>query len=67
MYWFSIKLQNVIKNRIHFNAFGGGGGVYQGWGVSYTRMYFLFTGRWALAGGGGGAYKRWFTVFRPCE
>lgn len=28
MYWFSIKLQNVIKNRIHFNAFGGGGGAY---------------------------------------
>ena len=64
MYWLSIKLQNVIKNRIHFNALvggGGGGGV----GVSYTRMYLLFTGRWALAGGG--AYKLWFTVFRPCE
>ena len=40
--WFSIKLQNVIINWIHFTTCGGGplvsGGCYQ--------MYFFFTGQW---------------------
>ena len=42
MYWFSIKLQNVIKNRIHFNAFGGGGGRISGvGGVLYSDVFFV--------------------------
>ena len=47
------------------------GGLISGGGVTYYRMYFLFTGGWAYSRGGGGggglvsrwAYKRQFTVF----
>ena len=60
IYWYLIKLQNVMINRIHFNTFLG-----ELTSGSNRKCIFLFTGRWAYNGVGllsGGTSKRGLTA-----
>ena len=47
IYWFLIKLQNTIRNQIHFNTFGGG---------AYKRIFCCLQVDGRIIGGG--AYER---------
>ena len=57
IYWFLIKPQNVMINRIHFHTFGGGS--YPGkLIIRYTFIFCLQRGGPMARGGGGGvAYQ----------
>lgn len=69
-----LKLQNVIRNLVHFNTFGGGY-TWGGGGGASNRMYFLCTVQraynWEGAykwreRGGREAYKQQVTVLCKC-
>ena len=56
IYWFSIKLQNIIINQIHFNY------ILKKMGA-YNRMYFVFTENGLMIFfWGGGAHRQLFVV-----
>ena len=69
-----LTLQNVIRNQVHFNTFGGGY-TWGGGGGASNRMFFLCTvqrgynregaHKWRERGGGEG-YKQQFTVLYKC-
>ena len=74
-----LKLQNVIRNQVHFNTFGGGYTWGGGGEVLLIVCFFcvqfkgLITGKELISGesgvgGGGGrqAYKQQFTVLCKC-